>query len=116
MLISKGFPGVSGPIDTAFYDRRDSLIYFFKKTLVRMATLSLNINYPTVKPSIWSSVSKQQKGACIIHRLGDLLAVCQRVGVERCSAMGGVGFKNGSKLGSHQQQHFFLVIFCPCAT
>ncbi|XP_028991154.1 matrix metallopeptidase-21 [Betta splendens] len=34
MLISKGFPGVSGPIDTAFYDRRDSLIYFFKNTLV----------------------------------------------------------------------------------
>ncbi|XP_071318680.1 matrix metallopeptidase-21 [Trachinotus anak] len=33
-LISEGFPGVSGPIDTAFYDRRDSHIYFFKNTLV----------------------------------------------------------------------------------
>ncbi|XP_008283722.1 matrix metallopeptidase-21 [Stegastes partitus] len=33
-LISEGFPGVSGPIDTAFYDRRDSRIYFFKNTLV----------------------------------------------------------------------------------
>uniref|UniRef100_A0A3Q3IHL1 Peptidase metallopeptidase domain-containing protein n=1 Tax=Monopterus albus TaxID=43700 RepID=A0A3Q3IHL1_MONAL len=33
-LISKGFPGVSGPIDTAFYDRRNSHIYFFKNTLV----------------------------------------------------------------------------------
>ncbi|XP_039991798.1 matrix metallopeptidase-21 [Xiphias gladius] len=33
-LISEGFPGVSSPIDTAFYDRRDSHIYFFKKTLV----------------------------------------------------------------------------------
>uniref|UniRef100_A0A3B4ZJ76 Matrix metallopeptidase 21 n=1 Tax=Stegastes partitus TaxID=144197 RepID=A0A3B4ZJ76_9TELE len=32
-LISEGFPGVSGPIDTAFYDRRDSRIYFFKNTL-----------------------------------------------------------------------------------
>ncbi|XP_026170985.1 matrix metallopeptidase-21 isoform X2 [Mastacembelus armatus] len=32
--ISKGFPGVFGPIDTAFYDRRDSHIYFFKNTLV----------------------------------------------------------------------------------
>ncbi|XP_061910793.1 matrix metallopeptidase-21 [Entelurus aequoreus] len=32
--ISKGFPGISGPIDTAFYDRRDSRIYFFKNTLV----------------------------------------------------------------------------------
>ncbi|XP_029953954.1 matrix metallopeptidase-21 [Salarias fasciatus] len=29
-LISEGFPGVPGPIDTAFYDRRDSHIYFFK--------------------------------------------------------------------------------------
>lgn len=33
--ISEGFPGVIGPIDTAFYDRRDSHIYFFKNTLVR---------------------------------------------------------------------------------
>lgn len=33
--ISEGFPGVIGPIDTAFYDRRDSHIYFFKKSLVR---------------------------------------------------------------------------------
>lgn len=35
-LISEGFPGVPGPIDTAFYDRRDSHIYFFKNRLVRM--------------------------------------------------------------------------------
>lgn len=34
-LISEGFPGVVSPIDTAFYDRRDSNIYFFKNTLVR---------------------------------------------------------------------------------
>ncbi|KAM6963964.1 matrix metallopeptidase-21 [Tautogolabrus adspersus] len=33
-LISEGFPGVLSPIDTAFYDRRDSHIYFFKNTLV----------------------------------------------------------------------------------
>ncbi|XP_074475098.1 matrix metallopeptidase-21 [Sebastes fasciatus] len=33
-LISEGFPGVFGPVDTAFYDRRDSHIYFFKNTLV----------------------------------------------------------------------------------
>ncbi|XP_008312322.1 uroporphyrinogen-III synthase isoform X3 [Cynoglossus semilaevis] len=32
-LISEGFPGLSGPIDTAFYDRRDSHIYFFKNRL-----------------------------------------------------------------------------------
>ncbi|XP_053701569.1 matrix metallopeptidase-21 [Synchiropus splendidus] len=33
-LISEGFPGISGPIDTAVYDRRDSHIYFFRNTLV----------------------------------------------------------------------------------
>ncbi|KAM8837022.1 matrix metallopeptidase-21 [Spinachia spinachia] len=33
-LISEGFPGVFAPIDSAFYDRRDSRIYFFKNTLV----------------------------------------------------------------------------------
>ncbi|XP_017289875.1 matrix metallopeptidase-21 [Kryptolebias marmoratus] len=33
-MISEGFPGVPAPIDTAFYDRRDSHIYFFKGTLV----------------------------------------------------------------------------------
>ncbi|KAM9336880.1 matrix metallopeptidase-21 [Symphorus nematophorus] len=33
-LISEGFPGVVSPIDTAFYDRRDAHIYFFKNTLV----------------------------------------------------------------------------------
>uniref|UniRef100_A0A671Y5T4 Matrix metallopeptidase 21 n=1 Tax=Sparus aurata TaxID=8175 RepID=A0A671Y5T4_SPAAU len=33
-LISEGFPGVVSPIDTAFYDRRQSHIYFFKNTLV----------------------------------------------------------------------------------
>ncbi|XP_036404537.1 matrix metallopeptidase-21 [Megalops cyprinoides] len=29
-LISEGFPGIPGPVDTAFFDRRDSHIYFFK--------------------------------------------------------------------------------------
>ncbi|XP_034564657.1 matrix metallopeptidase-21 [Notolabrus celidotus] len=33
-FISEGFPGVFGPIDTAFYDRKESRIYFFKNTLV----------------------------------------------------------------------------------
>ncbi|KAM4623603.1 matrix metallopeptidase-21 [Polymixia lowei] len=33
-LISEGFPGIPSPIDTAFYDRRDSHIYFFKGTHV----------------------------------------------------------------------------------
>ncbi|KAK1333379.1 hypothetical protein QTO34_005762 [Cnephaeus nilssonii] len=29
-LISEGFPGIPSPLDTAFYDRRKQLIYFFK--------------------------------------------------------------------------------------
>nr|XP_015202449.1 PREDICTED: matrix metalloproteinase-21 isoform X1 [Lepisosteus oculatus] len=29
-LISEGFPGIPSPINTAFYNRRDSRIYFFK--------------------------------------------------------------------------------------
>ncbi|XP_041939208.1 matrix metallopeptidase-21 [Alosa sapidissima] len=32
--ISAGFPGVPSPIDTAFYDRRDSHVYFFRGALV----------------------------------------------------------------------------------
>lgn len=38
--ISKGFPGVVGPIDTAFYNRRDSHIYFFRNTLVSVLLIS----------------------------------------------------------------------------
>ncbi|KAM5271439.1 matrix metalloproteinase-21 [Ctenodactylus gundi] len=33
-LISEGFPGIPSPLDTAFYDRRQQLIYFFKKSTV----------------------------------------------------------------------------------
>ncbi|XP_077137356.1 matrix metalloproteinase-21-like [Ranitomeya variabilis] len=29
-LISEGFPGVSGPIDSAFYDHEERIIYFFR--------------------------------------------------------------------------------------
>uniref|UniRef100_A0A3P8VU02 Matrix metallopeptidase 21 n=1 Tax=Cynoglossus semilaevis TaxID=244447 RepID=A0A3P8VU02_CYNSE len=41
-LISEGFPGLSGPIDTAFYDRRDSHIYFFKNRLVYAFNVAAN--------------------------------------------------------------------------
>ncbi|XP_011614551.2 matrix metallopeptidase-21 [Takifugu rubripes] len=40
--ISEGFPGVIGPIDTAFYDRRDSHIYFFKNALVYAFNVGAN--------------------------------------------------------------------------
>ncbi|XP_037015038.2 matrix metalloproteinase-21 [Artibeus jamaicensis] len=32
--ISEGFPGIPSPLDTAFYDRRRQLIYFFRGSLV----------------------------------------------------------------------------------
>uniref|UniRef100_G3W9L4 Matrix metallopeptidase 21 n=1 Tax=Sarcophilus harrisii TaxID=9305 RepID=G3W9L4_SARHA len=32
--ISEGFPGIPSPLDTAFYDRRTQLIYFFRESLV----------------------------------------------------------------------------------
>lgn len=38
-LISEGFPGVSGPLDTAYYDRRDAHIYFFKGSQVTAANI-----------------------------------------------------------------------------
>ncbi|KAM3859483.1 matrix metallopeptidase-21 [Diretmus argenteus] len=41
-LISEGFPGVPSPIDTAFYDRRDSHIYFFKSTHVYAFDVAAN--------------------------------------------------------------------------
>lgn len=34
-LISEGFPGVPSPIDTAYYNRRDAHIYFFRGSMVR---------------------------------------------------------------------------------
>ncbi|XP_035259612.1 matrix metallopeptidase-21 [Anguilla anguilla] len=41
-LISEGFPGVPGPIDTAFYNRRDNHIYFFKGPDVYSFDVSAN--------------------------------------------------------------------------
>uniref|UniRef100_A0A674E9E6 Matrix metallopeptidase 21 n=1 Tax=Salmo trutta TaxID=8032 RepID=A0A674E9E6_SALTR len=41
-LISEGFPGVPSPIDTAFYDRRDNHIYFFKGTYVYVFDVAAN--------------------------------------------------------------------------
>ncbi|MED6236329.1 Matrix metallopeptidase-21 [Ataeniobius toweri] len=41
-LISEGFPGVPSPIDTAFYDRRDSNIYFFRRTQVYAFSVETN--------------------------------------------------------------------------
>uniref|UniRef100_A0A3Q0QQB0 Matrix metallopeptidase 21 n=1 Tax=Amphilophus citrinellus TaxID=61819 RepID=A0A3Q0QQB0_AMPCI len=51
-LISEGFPGVPSPIDTAFYDRRDSHIYFFKNNLVSVMASSFPKNIRDVFPPV----------------------------------------------------------------
>lgn len=41
-LISEGFPGIPSPLDTAFYDRKKQLVYFFKGSFVsRLCSLVL---------------------------------------------------------------------------
>ncbi|XP_037547421.1 matrix metallopeptidase-21 [Nematolebias whitei] len=59
--ISKGFPGVPSPIDTAFYNRRDSLIYFFKGTLVfafSVKTSSLVRGFPKTIRDVFPPVER----------------------------------------------------------
>ncbi|XP_067851988.1 matrix metalloproteinase-21-like [Heptranchias perlo] len=41
-LISEGFPGAPSPIDTAYFDRRDRNIYFFRGNEVTAFTIDLN--------------------------------------------------------------------------
>ncbi|XP_041050345.1 matrix metalloproteinase-21-like [Carcharodon carcharias] len=41
-LISDGFPGAPSPIDTAYFDRRDRNIYFFRGDEVTAFTIDLN--------------------------------------------------------------------------
>ncbi|XP_027016768.1 matrix metallopeptidase-21 isoform X1 [Tachysurus fulvidraco] len=41
-LISEGFPGVPSPVDTAYYDRRDAHIYFFRGSLVYRFSIQAN--------------------------------------------------------------------------
>ncbi|KAJ8013619.1 hypothetical protein DPEC_G00031680 [Dallia pectoralis] len=40
--ISEGFPGIPSPIDTVFFDRRDSHMYFFKGTNVYAFSVAAN--------------------------------------------------------------------------
>ncbi|CAK6956781.1 matrix metallopeptidase-21 [Scomber scombrus] len=71
-IISEGFPGVSGPIDTAIYDRRDSHIYFFKSTLVYAFNVETNglargfpknirDVFPPVGTCFWQVVSSRDR-------------------------------------------------------
>lgn len=71
--ISKRFPGVAGPIDTAFYDRRDSLIYFFRNTLVRMAS-SFSLWHMTRERVIGSSV--HHNPSKLRHLINHAAATC----------------------------------------
>ncbi|GCC26612.1 hypothetical protein chiPu_0005030 [Chiloscyllium punctatum] len=41
-LISEGFPGAPSPIDTAYFDRKDRNIYFFRGDEVTAFTIDLN--------------------------------------------------------------------------
>ncbi|XP_067879381.1 matrix metalloproteinase-21-like isoform X2 [Heterodontus francisci] len=41
-LISQGFPGISGPINAALFDRRDQCIYFFKESMVTAFNVNTN--------------------------------------------------------------------------
>ncbi|XP_063811217.1 matrix metalloproteinase-21-like [Pseudophryne corroboree] len=48
-LISDGFPGISGPIDTAFYDQRDQNVYLFQRrnvTAFNVISQSVVPGYP----------------------------------------------------------------------
>ncbi|XP_048378736.2 matrix metalloproteinase-21-like [Stegostoma tigrinum] len=45
-LISSGFPGISGPINAAFFDRRDQCIYFFKNNQVTAFNVNTNMKVP----------------------------------------------------------------------
>ncbi|XP_069774061.1 matrix metalloproteinase-21-like [Narcine bancroftii] len=42
-LISSGFPGISGPINAAFFDRRDQCVYFFKDNMVTAFNVNTNL-------------------------------------------------------------------------
>lgn len=59
-LISEGFPGVVGPIDTAFYDRRDSHIYFFRRSLVRIDSFHYSVFPLALNTSKGSYMSLKQ--------------------------------------------------------
>ncbi|KAL2078563.1 hypothetical protein ACEWY4_026248 [Coilia grayii] len=57
--ISEGFPGVPSPIDTAFYDRRDSFIYFFRGALVYAFDVRANglaMGYPKKITQVFPAV------------------------------------------------------------
>ncbi|XP_064421790.1 matrix metalloproteinase-21-like [Latimeria chalumnae] len=68
-LISDGFPGISGPIDTAFFDKRVQYIYFFKGNNVTAFNVEQNAvvsGYPKRVTEVFPAVSGQD------HPIGNL--------------------------------------------
>nr|XP_014353447.1 PREDICTED: matrix metalloproteinase-21-like [Latimeria chalumnae] len=71
-LISDEFPGVSGPVDTAFYDLRTNLIYFFKGNDVTAFSVGRNQierGYPKRIIDVFPAVTSGD------HPIGNLDAV-----------------------------------------
>ncbi|CAO2583656.1 Matrix metalloproteinase-21 [Lemmus lemmus] len=61
-LISEGFPGIPSPLDTAFYERRQQLIYFFKESLVFAFDVNQNQvlnSYPKKMSQVFPAVMPQ---------------------------------------------------------
>ncbi|XP_019509749.1 PREDICTED: matrix metalloproteinase-21 [Hipposideros armiger] len=61
-LISEGFPGIPSPLDTAFYDRRKQLIYFFKGSFVFAFDVNRNQvldSYPKKMAEVFPAIEPQ---------------------------------------------------------
>uniref|UniRef100_A0A8C6W7J9 Matrix metalloproteinase-21 n=1 Tax=Nannospalax galili TaxID=1026970 RepID=A0A8C6W7J9_NANGA len=61
-LISEGFPGVPSSLDTAFYERRQQLIYFFKESLVFAFDVNRNQvlnSYPKKMTQVFPAIMPQ---------------------------------------------------------
>ncbi|XP_059799936.1 matrix metalloproteinase-21-like [Hypanus sabinus] len=71
-LISSGFPGITGPINAAFFDRRDQGIYFFKDNMVTTFNVNANLRVPGFPKRIIDVFPPVDPGD---HPLGNLDAV-----------------------------------------
>ncbi|XP_041053774.1 matrix metalloproteinase-21-like isoform X1 [Carcharodon carcharias] len=70
--ISHGFPGIDGPIDTIYFEKRDHCLYFFKGFNVTAFSVDLNSTVPGYPKRIVDVFPPVVKGN---HPLGNLDAV-----------------------------------------
>uniref|UniRef100_UPI00398F33F3 matrix metalloproteinase-21-like n=1 Tax=Pristiophorus japonicus TaxID=55135 RepID=UPI00398F33F3 len=70
--ISQGFPGIDGPIDTIYFDKRDHCVYFFKGFNVTAFSVDLNSTVPGYPKRIVDVFPPVVRGN---HPLGNLDAV-----------------------------------------